>query len=77
MRGLRPGTDIAPLNAGGNVCRIERAEGVLRLFVTSAVRLLGPLQRIINRSPQPVHVKIAPLGLEHVFLQLTGMELQE
>jgi ABC-2 type transport system ATP-binding protein len=77
VRGLGPGTDIAPLNAGGNVCRIERAEGVLRLFVTSAVRLLGPLQRIINRSPQPVHVKIAPLGLEHVFLQLTGMDLQE
>jgi len=49
---------------------------VLRLFVTSAVRLLGPL-RIISRSPPPVHVKIAPLGLEQVSLQLTGMELQE
>jgi linearmycin/streptolysin S transport system ATP-binding protein len=77
LRGLRPGTDLAPLNAGGDVCRIERAEGVLRIFVTTAARLLGPLQRLINRSPHPIHVRIAPLRLEHLFLQLTGMELQE
>jgi ABC-2 type transport system ATP-binding protein len=78
VRGLRPGTDLAPLKAGGDVCRIEkRGDGVLRLFVTTAARLLGPLQRIINRSPHPVHVRIAPLRLEHVFLQLTGMGLQE
>jgi linearmycin/streptolysin S transport system ATP-binding protein len=77
VRGLRPGTDIAPLSAEGSVCRVERADGVLRLFVTSAARLLGPLQRLVNRSPHPVRVKIAPLRLEHVFLQLTGMEPQE
>jgi ABC-2 type transport system ATP-binding protein len=77
LRGLGPGTDLAPLNAGGDVCRIERAEGVLRIFVTTAARLLGPLHRLISRSPHPIHVRIAPVRLEHLFLQLTGMELQE
>lgn len=77
VRGLRPGTDIAPLNAARGVCRIERAEGVMRLFVTSAVRVLGPLQRLVSRVPHRVQVKITPLSLEQVFLQLTGTELRE
>src|SRR5439155_4767497 len=40
VRGLRPGADVGPLSTGGGVRRVERAEGVLRVFVTRAVRLL-------------------------------------
>jgi hypothetical protein len=47
------------------------------LFVRSATQLLEPLQKIISRSRQPVHLKIAPISLEHLFLRLTGTELRD
>jgi ABC-2 type transport system ATP-binding protein len=77
MRGLPPGTDLAAVQAAGGVCRVERTDGVMRLFVKSATHLLEPLQKIISRSRQPVHLKIAPISLEHLFLSLTGTELRD
>jgi ABC-2 type transport system ATP-binding protein len=77
VRGLPTGTDLAPIEAAGGVCRVERTEKVIRLFVTSAAPLLEPLQKIINRSRQAVHLKIAPISLEHLFLRLTGTELHD
>jgi ABC-2 type transport system ATP-binding protein len=77
LRGLPPGTDLAVVQAAGGVCRVERVDGVTRLFVRSAAHLLEPLQNIISRSRQPVHIKIAPISLEHLFLRLTGEELRD
>jgi ABC-2 type transport system ATP-binding protein len=77
LRGLPPGTDLAPVQAAGGVCRVERVDGVMRLFVRSAAHLLEPLQKIISRSRQPVHLKIAPISLEQLFLRLTGTELRD
>jgi hypothetical protein len=59
------------------VSRVERTDGIVRLFVRSATHLLEPLQKIINRSRQPVHLKIAPISLEHLFLRLTTTELRD
>ena len=77
LRGLPRGVDLAAIQAAGGVCRIERTDGVVRFFVTNAAHLLGPLQKIISRSRQPVHLKIAPISLEHLFLRLTGRELRD
>ena len=77
VRGLPPGTDFAAVQAVGGVSRVERADGIVRLFVRSATHLLEPLQKIISRSRQPVHLKIAPISLEHLFLRLTGTELRD
>jgi ABC-2 type transport system ATP-binding protein len=77
VRGLPPGTDLAAVQAAGGVCRVERSDGVMRLSVRSAAHLLEPLQKIISRSKQPVHLKIAPISLEHLFLHLTGEELRD
>jgi ABC-2 type transport system ATP-binding protein len=77
VRGLPPGTDLAAVQSAGGVCRVERTDGVTRLFVRSATRLLEPLQKIISRSRQPVHLKITPISLEHLFLGLTGTELHD
>jgi ABC-2 type transport system ATP-binding protein len=77
VRGLPPGTDFGAVQAAGGVSRVERTDGVMRLFVGSATHLLEPLQKIISRSKQPVHLKIAPIGLEHLFLRLTGTELRD
>jgi ABC-2 type transport system ATP-binding protein len=77
MRGLPSGADLAPVRAAGGVCRIESNREVVRLFVRSAANLLGPLQRLINRSGRNVKLQIAPLRLEDLFLHLTGKELRD
>ena len=77
VRGLPPETDLAAMQAIGLVCRVDRTDGVTRLFVKNAIHLLEPLQKIISRSRQPVHLKITPISLEHLFLQLTGSELRD
>ena len=77
VRGLSPGTDFTAIQASDGVSRVERTDGVVRLFVRSATQLLEPLQKIISRSRQPVRLKIAPISLEHLFLRLTGTELHD
>ena len=56
--------------------RVERGDGMLRLFVKRAANLLEPLQRILARD-ESVRLKIAPIGLEDLFFHLTGREGQE
>jgi ABC-2 type transport system ATP-binding protein len=68
VRGLPPGTDFTAVQALGGVSRVEHNDGIVRLFVKSAVLLLEPLQKIIRRSRQPVHLKIALISLENSWL---------
>jgi ABC-2 type transport system ATP-binding protein len=77
VRGLPPGTDFSLLKAAGGVCHVESSQGVTRLFVDSAVQFLAPLQQTLSRYPGPVHVKMGPLSLEHLFIDLTGKELRD
>src|SRR5229473_2673639 len=77
VRGLPPETDLTAVEVAGLVCRVDRIDGVVRLFVKNATHLLEPLQKIISRSRQAVHLKITPISLEHLFLQLTGSELRD
>ena len=77
VRGLPAGVDLAAMQALGGVSRIERGEGVVRLYVKRATDYLWPLQKILSRSDQNVRIKIAPLSLENLFLHLTGMELRD
>lgn len=77
LRGLDPGTDLTPLMAVAGRCKVERAGAVTRLFVSDAARFLEPLHNIINRSRQPVGLKIMPLSLDHLFMRLTGKEFLE
>ncbi len=77
VSGLPSGIDLAAIHALEGVCRIERVDGLVRLFVKRAADFLGPLQRIISRSNQNVRLKIAPLSLEHLFLHLAGRELRD
>jgi ABC-2 type transport system ATP-binding protein len=77
VRGLPAAIDLAGMQALGGVSRIERADGVVRLYVERATEYLWPLQKIINRSDKNVRIKIAPLSLEDLFLRLTGRELRD
>lgn len=75
LRGLPAAIDLTAIQAFATVHSIERADGVMRLYVKNATHFLEPLQKIISRCKQPVHLKIAPISLEHLFLRLTGTEL--
>jgi ABC-2 type transport system ATP-binding protein len=79
VSGLRAGIDLAAMRAWGGVSRIERdrGDGMVRLYVKRAADFLLPLQKIVNRSNQNVRLKISPLSLEDLFLQMTGKELSE
>jgi len=77
VRGLPDGIDLAAMQALGGVSHVERGDGVVRLYVKRATDYLWPLQKIINRSDQDVHLKFAPLSLENLFLHLTGLELRD
>ncbi len=77
VRGLPAGIDLGGMQALRGVSRIERGDGVVRLYVKRAADFLWPLQKIISRSDKNVRLKIAPLSLENLFLHLTGMELRD
>jgi ABC-2 type transport system ATP-binding protein len=74
MTGLRARIDLVEIGSLKGVCRVERVDGSLRLFVKCATDLLGPLQKLVRRSDQ-VRLKITPLSLESLFLHLTSREL--
>lgn len=76
LRGLPPHADLSRLQTAPGVSRIETHDGVTCVYVTSAARLLAPLQQAIGRYEQ-VKIEITPLSLEAVFLQLTGKELRD
>lgn len=75
VRGLDDGLDLEFLRAMDGVLRVERRDGIVRLYVKGAADFLGPLQEVISRSGPAVRLKIAPLSLQNLFLQLTGSEL--
>src|SRR6266478_2175495 len=67
VRGLPPGTDLTAVQAADGVYRVGCIDGVTRMLVKNATHLLEPLQKIISRSKQPVHLKITPISLEQLF----------
>ena len=75
VRGLSPTLDLASLQRAPGVRRVERSEHGVRLFVKNATAILAPLHHVIGRL-DGVHVEIAPLSLETLFLELTGKELR-
>ncbi len=77
VRGLPAGDGLARLQGLAGVCRVELQEGVTRLFVTNAARLLAPLHQVIAPYADHVSIQIAPLSLGNLFLQLTGKDLRD
>jgi ABC-2 type transport system ATP-binding protein len=76
LKGLSAGADLAPIRTLGGVCRVERGDGMVRLFVKRAADFLDPLQKIISRE-KSARLTIAPLSLENIFLHLTRGEVRE
>jgi linearmycin/streptolysin S transport system ATP-binding protein len=74
LRGAGDDVDLSAIRSARGLCRIERGGGVVRLFVRKAASFLAPLQRIISRSERPINLRIARIGLAHLFLHLTGRQ---
>lgn len=77
LTGLPAGIDLSAMRHWGGLSRVEHGDGLVRLYVKRATDFLLPLQKIISRSDQHVRLKIAPLSLENLFLDLTGRELRD
>ncbi len=77
VRGLTAPDALGRLHHLSGVCRMETRDGVTRLFVNKATRLLAPLHQIIGAHAEHVSVQIAPVSLGTLFLQLTGKELRD
>ena len=77
LRGLDGSADLRAVRGARGLCSIEVADDLVRLYVNNAAAFLAPLQKIISRSESPVRMKIAPISLEDLFLNLTGMELRD
>ena len=76
LKGLPARADLRPLHALRGVCRIERSDGMVRLFVKRAADFLEPLQRIIGRD-RSTRIRIAPVSLDNLFLHLTSREVRQ
>ncbi len=77
LRGVASGTNFDALRSKPGLLRLEIADGQVRIHVQNAASFLELLQQIINRSRQPLHLKISPPSLERLFLELTGKELRD
>jgi linearmycin/streptolysin S transport system ATP-binding protein len=75
LKGLSARADLRPLRALGGVCRIDRGDGMVRLFVKRAADFLEPLQKIIGRDKY-TRIRIAPVSLDNLFLHLTSREVR-
>jgi ABC-2 type transport system ATP-binding protein len=76
LKGVSRRSDLAAIRRLRGLGHIERNDGMVRLFVKRAVEFLEPLQKIISRD-KSVRLRIAPVGLENLFLKLTGRENHE
>jgi ABC-2 type transport system ATP-binding protein len=76
LKGLSAQADLTPIRAFAGVCRVERGDGLVRLFVKRAADLLAPLQRIMGRD-KFARLRITPLSLEDLFLHFTAREVRE
>lgn len=77
LQGVGGDVDLGPIRGVRGLCRIESGNGVIRLFVRNTVSFLAPLQKLVSRSERPISLRIAPIGLAHLFLHLTGRELRD
>jgi ABC-2 type transport system ATP-binding protein len=76
LKGVSRRSDLAAIRRLRGLGHIERNDGMVRLFVKRAVEFLEPLQKIISRD-KSVRLRIAPVSLENLFLNLTGRENHE
>jgi ABC-2 type transport system ATP-binding protein len=76
LRGVSARSDLWSIRTLAGVRYVERTDGLVRLFVKPAADFLEPLQQILSRD-KSVHLRIAPISLESLFLRLTGTAVHE
>jgi ABC-2 type transport system ATP-binding protein len=76
LKGLSPQADLPAIGSLPGIGHVEHGEGVVRLFVHRAIDYLDPLQKLMSRERR-AQLKITRIGLENLFLHLTGRKAHE
>jgi ABC-2 type transport system ATP-binding protein len=72
------GIDLEPLRSIPEVREVERAHGITRIRVSDAARAIGPIAALFaDRGAAGTGIKVYPVDLERVFMQLTGRALRD
>ena len=70
--------EVAALQAIPEVVKIERGTELVRLFVSSAARALGPISGVLREADTEIEsLEVYSVSLERVFMHLTGKELRD
>jgi len=78
IRGAAIASDGSFLEALPEVVKVERAEGMVRLFVTSAAQALALIAGALRESGDQIEsLEVHRVSLERVFLHLTGKALRD
>jgi ABC-2 type transport system ATP-binding protein len=78
IRGAAIEGDVAALAELPEVVKIERAAGVLRLFVTSAAQAIALIAGALRQSGDQIEsLEVHRVSLERVFMHVTGKALRD
>jgi ABC-type uncharacterized transport system ATPase subunit len=71
LKGLSSQAYLSAIGSLPGIGHVKHSEGVVRLFMRRAVDYLDSLQKLMSRE-KAAQLKITPISLENLFLQLTG-----
>ena len=78
IRGAAIASGSSSLDALPDVVKVERDDGVLRLFVKSAARTLALIALVLHESGDAIEsLEVYRVSLERVFMHLTGKALRD
>jgi ABC-2 type transport system ATP-binding protein len=78
IRGAAIASGGSSLDALPDVVKVERDDGVLRLFVKSAARTLALIAGVVRESGDQIEsLEVYRVSLERVFMHLTGKALRD
>ncbi len=77
IRSAAIASDGRSLEALPEVRKIELDDGVVRVFVESAARALGPIAGVLKEAGDVESVEVYRVSLERVFMHLTGKALRD
>ena len=78
IRGAAIASGSSSLDALPDVVKVERDDGVVRLFVKSAARTLALIAGVVRESGDQIEsLEVYRVSLERVFMHLTGKALRD
>jgi len=77
LRFAQAPADTTPLQALEGVEKIEKSGALVRIFASHAEPVLAELCGVRGIWPPIVQIRVTPISLETIFIELTGKELRD